>query len=336
MQRLCRLIPKRGFISCQCPQRLGFWHSDCNHLVAMSVINALSVDVEDYFQTEAMSVVAPRDRWTAFPSHVEANTEALFELFAECNVKATFFFLGCVADRFPRLVRKARVLGHEIGCHSYWHRAVFRLSPKEFQEDTHRAKSVIEEAGGVAVVGYRAPCFSITQATPWAHPILEELGFKYDSSVNPVHHGFYGNHTAPRHPYRVAEELIELPIATWRVLGQNLPVGGGAYLRILPYALVKNGVAAINKNEHRPAVLYLHPWEIDDHQPRLQASWKSRLRQYTGLSRMEAKLEQLLRQFKMGTVYESVYLPAVEELKATVVPAAAPLPAPSAESPHYV
>jgi polysaccharide deacetylase family protein (PEP-CTERM system associated) len=302
----------------------------------MSVINALSVDVEDYFQTEAMSVVAPRDRWSTFPSHVEASTNALFGLFAEYDVKATFFFLGCVAERFPGLVRGAQVLGHEIGCHSYWHRAVFRLTPKEFQEDTHRAKSVIEDAGGATVMGYRAPCFSITKATPWAYSILEELGFKYDSSVNPVHHGFYGNHTAPRHPYRVGPQLLELPIATWRVLGQNLPVGGGAYLRILPYALVKNGVAAINRNEHRPAVLYLHPWEIDSSQPRLRASMKSRTRQYTGLSRMKSKLERLLQQFKLGTVYENVFLPAVEELDGTVATAELRIAVQTADTPHYV
>ena len=298
----------------------------------MHLVNALSVDVEDYFQTEAMSAVAPRERWPSFDSHVEANTNALFELFAEYNVKATFFFLGWIAERYPTLVRKARALGHEVGCHSYWHRPVFRLTQNEFRDDTYRAKCVIEDEAGGPVVGYRAPCFSITPAVPWAHAILEELGFLYDSSVNPVHHGFYGNHTAPRHPYLVGEVLLELPIATWRVLGQNLPVGGGAYLRILPLALMRTGVAAINRNERRPAVLYLHPWEIDVRQPRLSASWKSRRRQYTGLSQMLTKLELMLQLFRMGTVYDSAYLPALQELGRADKTAVA-LEAPSAAAP---
>ncbi len=281
----------------------------------MDLTNAISVDVEDYFQTEAMSLVAPRDRWETFPSHVESNTWALFELFARYEVKATFFFLGWTAERFPQLARRARELGHEVGCHSYWHQPVFRMTPKEFWEDTFRARNVIEDAIGAAVIGYRAPNFSINQSVPWAYPILEELGFEYDSSVNPVRHALYGNHAAPRHPFRVGEHLLEIPIASWRVCGQNLPVGGGAYLRVLPYALVENGVRAINKNEHAPAVLYLHPWEIDDSQPHLKASWKSRLRQYTGLATMKSRLERLLRRFAFGKIYDSVYLPALDRIR---------------------
>ena len=275
----------------------------------MHVTNALSVDVEDYFQTEAMAGVAPRNSWPSFPSHVEANTRALFELFARYNVRATFFFLGWIAERCPALVREAHELGHEVGCHSYWHRPVFRLTPAEFREDTRRAKEVIEAASGASVAGYRAPCFSINSTTPWAYQILEELRFQYDSSVNPVHHPLYGNHAAPREPFRISQGLQEFPVATWRILGQNIPVAGGAYLRVLPYWLVKTGLRAINDDEHRPAVVYLHPWEIDDGQPRLQASWPSRVRQYTGLSKMKPKLERLLQQFKFGTIYDSVYLP---------------------------
>jgi polysaccharide deacetylase family protein (PEP-CTERM system associated) len=279
----------------------------------MSVTNALSVDVEDYFQTEAMSPVAPRAMWDSYPSRVEANTRALFELFASYEVRATFFFVGWTAERYPHLVREARELGHEIGCHSYWHRAVFRLSPAEFRDDTYRAKYVLEQASGVSVVGYRAPCFSINDSVAWAYTILEELGFAYDSSSNPVRHPFYGNHQASRHPFRISERLHELPIATWRVAGQNIPAGGGAYLRILPYWLAKNGISSINREECRPAIVYLHPWEIDEEQPRLKASFVSRARQYTNLSAMKQKLERLLQQFEFGTVYESVYLPAVKQ-----------------------
>lgn len=275
----------------------------------MKFANAISVDVEDYFQTEAMSAIAPRAQWETFPSHVTSNMEALFELFARYGVHATFFFLGWIAERFPQLVRKTLELGHEVGCHSDWHHPVFRLSPEEFRQDTYRAKGVIEDAIGAAIIGYRAPNFSIVPSVPWAYPILEELGFRYDSSVYPIHHDLYENHSAQRHPSLVGGQLLELPVATWRVFGQNLPIGGGAYLRILPYALMKNGIRSINKREKMPAVLYLHPWEIDPSQPRLKSSWKSRMRQYTGLARMKSKLELLLQDFALGSIYDTVYLP---------------------------
>lgn len=277
---------------------------------SMKLTNAISVDVEDYFQTEAMSAIAPRTQWDTFPSHVIANTETLFELFARHHVHATFFFLGWIAERFPQLVRKTHELGHEVGCHSDWHHPVFRLSPQEFRQDTYRAKGVIEDAIGAKVNGYRAPNFSIVKTIPWAYPILEELGFSYDSSVYPIHHDLYGgNHSASRHPSLVGGHLLELPVATWRVFGQNLPIGGGAYLRILPYAFMKSGIRSINKRENISAVLYLHPWEIDQAQPRLKASWKSRMRQYTGLTRMKSKLERLLQDFALGSIYDTVYLP---------------------------
>ena len=275
----------------------------------MPLANAISVDVEDYFQTEAMSGVAPRANWDSFPARVEANTCALFELFARYDTRATFFFLGWIAERFPQLVRQAHQLGHEVGCHSYWHHPVFRMTAEEFWQDTYRARTVIQEATGAPVMGYRAPNFSINQSVPWAYSILEELGFQYDSSVYPIRHELYGNHGAQRFPYLAGKNLVELPVATWRVFQQNLPVGGGAYLRILPYALMKNGIRAINRNDHAPAVLYLHPWEIDDSQPRLEASWKSRTRQYMGLAGMKAKLQRLLQDFTFGPIYETVYLP---------------------------
>lgn len=275
----------------------------------MKPTNAISVDVEDYFQTEAMAAVAPRTHWDSFPARVEANTCELFELFARYQVHATFFFLGWVAERFPQVVRKAHELGHEVGCHSYWHHPVFRMTSDEFREDTYRARNVIQEATGAPVKGYRAPSFSINQSVPWAYPILEELGFEYDSSIYPIRHELYGNHRAQRHPYLAGANLIEIPVATWRVFKQNVPVGGGAYLRILPYALMKHGICSINKKENAPVVLYIHPWEIDDSQPRLQASWKSRMRQYTGLAGMQSKLERLLQDFTLDSIYDTIYLP---------------------------
>jgi len=286
------------------------------------ITNAISVDVEDYFQTEAMSSVAPRKNWSNFPSRVEASTRALHDLFSQFDVKATFFFLGWVAERFPRLVRQTRDLGHEVGCHSYWHHPVFRLTAKEFWEDSYRAKATIENATGEAVAGYRAPNFSINDSVPWAYSVLEELGFEYDSSVYPVHHGLYGNPGAQRFPHRVGTRLMELPLATWRVFNQNVPVAGGAYLRILPYALMKNGIRAINDRETAPAVLYLHPWEVDPRQPRLPGAWKSRLRQYIGLAGMKARLERLLEEFSPGRIYDSVYLPATLREPLGVMPRA--------------
>lgn len=287
------------------------WHVGCIQSVAMGIRNAISVDVEDYFHTEAMSAAAPRSSWETFSPHVEANTVALYEIFAQYQVKATFFFLGWVVERCPKLVRMATELGHEVGCHSYWHRPVFQMTSQEFWDDTYRARNSIQDITGKAVPGYRAPNFSINPSVPWAYPILEELGFRYDSSVYPIHHQFYGNHTGSRSPYWVRQGLMELPVATWKVLNQNLPVGGGAYLRLLPYALVKHGVRSINQSESMPAVLYLHPWEIDDSQPRMKASWKSRTRQYTGIERMRTKLERLLQEFEFGTVYDAAYLPAL-------------------------
>src|SRR5271165_376156 len=275
----------------------------------MSLANAISVDVEDYFQTEAMSVVAPRTRWDSFPPHVEANTYALFELFARYQVHATFFFLGWIAERFPQIVRTAHELGHEVGCHSYWHHPVFRMSSEGFREDTYRARNVIQDATGAAVKGYRAPNFSINQSVPWAYSILEDLGFEYDSSVYPIHHELYGNHRAQRYPYLAGTKLMEIPVATWRVFKQNVPLAGGAYLRILPYALIRHGIRSINRNENAPAVLYMHPWEIDDSQPRLEASWKSRLRQYTGLAGMKSRVERLLQDFTLASIHEAIYLP---------------------------
>jgi len=281
----------------------------------MTLVNAISVDVEDYFQTEAMSAVAPRQQWDKFPARVEANTSALLELFARYDVRATFFFLGWVAERFPQLVRRTHELGHEVGCHSHWHHVVFRMSEKEFREDTYRARNVIQDAIGAPVRGYRAPNFSINQSTPWAWTVLEELGFEYDSSTYPVRHGLYGNHHANRHPYLAGTKLLELPMATWRVLSQNLPVAGGAYLRILPYALMTKGIRSINQDEKTPAVLYLHPWEIDDSQPRLKASWKSQARQYIGLTGMRRKLERLLQEFRLGTIYDNVCVPQRHKLE---------------------
>lgn len=271
-------------------------------------VHAFTVDVEDYFHTEAMASVVPRERWDVMPSRVQNNTQRLFELLGERSVCGTFFFLGWVAERYPDLVREAVRLGHEVGCHSFWHRPVFRLSPEEFRADTLRAKHAIEDAGGVRVRGYRAPSFSMVSGTSWAIDILAELGFDYDSSVHPIRHDLYSNALAPREPHRIGDgAILELPIATTCLGSTNLPIGGGGYLRILPYAYTHWGLTRFSRIEGRPAVVYLHPWEIDPRQPRLEAPLKSRLRQYVGLSTMERKLTILLQDFRFASISTVFY-----------------------------
>jgi polysaccharide deacetylase family protein (PEP-CTERM system associated) len=272
-------------------------------------LNSITVDVEDYFHTEAMGASVPRDLWDGMPTRIEKNTQRMFELFASHGVRGTFFFLGWVAERFPGLVREAARLGHELACHSYWHRLIYRLSPAEFREDTRKAKNAIEDAAGMSVVGYRAPSFSLVKGTEWAQEILAELGFLYDSSVCPVNHDLYSNPDAPRVPHRIAAgALLEFPVATLSAGGRNYPVGGGGYLRILPYAYTRWGLWRLNREEGSRAVVYLHPWEFDPHQPRLPASLRSRFRQYTGLGTTAGKLERLLEDFRFAPIVESFSL----------------------------
>ena len=264
-------------------------------------IAALTIDVEDYFHTEAMASVVKRSDWDGMPSRVCGNVWRLFEILAEHEVKATFFFLGWVAEKFPELVKDAARLGHEVACHSYWHRPVFSLTPEEFRADTLRAKNAIEDAAGTEVRGYRAPSFSILPSVDSAFDILGELGFTYDSSVHPIRHSFYGNPDGCRLPYRTrGEGILELPIATVRIGGNNLPVGGGGYFRWLPYGYTRWGLSRLAR-EGNP-VFYLHPWEIDPLQPRLGASLKSRMRQCRGLNTVESKLKHLLRDFRFSSI----------------------------------
>jgi len=272
---------------------------------ATALRNSITVDVEDYFQTEAMSSVVPREQWNQLPARVERNTKRLFDLFAAHDVRGTFFFLGWVAERFPGLVREAAELGHEVGCHSYWHRLVYRLTPDGFRKDTKRAKEVIEDAAGARIFGYRAPSFSLVKGTEWAPEILASLGFRYDSSVYPIQHDVYNNPDAPRVPGRIAGgALMEFPIATLAVGKANLPLGGGAYLRILPYSYMRWGLSRLNGAQNTSAVIYIHPWEIDPQQPRLSACMRSRFRQYNGLGNTAEKLHHLLRDFRFAPIQE--------------------------------
>jgi polysaccharide deacetylase family protein (PEP-CTERM system associated) len=263
----------------------------------MSARSIISVDVEDYFHVEAFAGVVDRGDWPAFESRVEPNTHRILDLFDESETKGTFFILGWVAERYPRLVREITGRGHEPACHSYWHRLIYKLTPDEFRDDTLRAKNCIEQAAGAPIYGYRAPSFSITSRSAWALDVLAELGFRYDSSVFPVKHDTYGVPGAPRRPFRVETPfgpIVEFPMATFRVGNSpNLPIAGGGYLRMLPFSYTRIGLRRA-WNEGLPVVSYIHPWEIDSQQPRINAPFKSRLRHYTNLASTEDRLRKLL------------------------------------------
>lgn len=261
------------------------------------VKDVVSIDVEDYFHAEVFAGVVDRARWDSYSSRVEANTRRLLDLLAALNLHATFFVLGWVAERLPALVREIASGGHELACHSYWHRLIYKLDRGEFRHDTCRAKDLIEQISGQPVHGYRAPTYSITHRSLWALEILAELGFTYDSSIFPIHHDRYGIPGAPRAPFRFqtpSGSMTEFPITTFRFAGQNLPVGGGGYLRLLPTYYTRLGLRRVH-GEKLPVVIYLHPWEIDPEQPHLPVGRASRLRHYTNLSRTLARFEGLLR-----------------------------------------
>ncbi len=266
-----------------------------------AVVNGLSVDLEDYFHAEALAGAVSRDDWDRLESRVAVNTHRVLELLDQYGARATFFVLGWVADRFGQLLREIRDAGHELACHSYWHRLIYRLSPEEFRQDTLRAKQAIEDAAGQRITGYRAPTFSITRRSFWALEILAELGFEYDSSIFPIHHDFYGIPDYSRTPRLECpangRSLVELPLSTFRLLGANLPVGGGGYLRILPLAYTRFGFYRINQGERRPVIVYFHPWELDPEQPRLTVGPRSRFRHYTRLQCMVQRIAELLRRY---------------------------------------
>ena len=265
------------------------------------MLNALTIDVEDYFHVEAFADVISSAHWDQYPIRVERNTFRLLELLGRRNVQATFFILGWVADRCPALVRAIVDSGHEIGSHGYGHRMLTRGSQANFREDLIRAKSTIEDQTGSRVTCFRAPSYSITSKTLWALEILAEFGFEYDSSIFPIRHDYYGIPDAPRFPHywslKSGARLLEFPPSTVRILGINVPIAGGGYLRLLPYKVTAWAIRRLNQKEDQPAMVYLHPWEIDPDQPRLVASWSSRFRQYQNLQTTEKKLTRLLDDF---------------------------------------
>jgi polysaccharide deacetylase family protein (PEP-CTERM system associated) len=269
------------------------------------VVNVLTVDVEEYYHGVEFSHALGEDGLARLPSRVVEETRHLLDVLAAHGATGTFFVLGIVARRFPRLVREILERGHEVASHGWDHTRVDAQGPAAFRTDVRRARQVLEQAGGRAVVGYRAPNYSITPATPWAFDILREEGYRYDSSIHPIAHDRYGFPGAPRflHAARGLRgvALWEVPVGTARVAGTNVPLGGG-FFRLFPLALVRAGVASVNRRERQPVVFYLHPWELDPAQPRPAMPWLHRFRHYTGIATAERRLSALLREFAFTSI----------------------------------
>jgi polysaccharide deacetylase family protein (PEP-CTERM system associated) len=261
--------------------------------------NAMTVDVEDYFQVQALSGAIARENWENIACRVENNVARILDRFAEAGVHGTFFTLGWIAERHPAMIRRIVAAGHELASHGYDHIRVDRLDPASFGTDIRRTKALLEDIGGVPVIGYRAPTFSINQRNPWAFDVLAREGYRYSSSVYPIHHDLYGMPDAPRAPFRpTTGALWEIPLTTLRLLGRNLPCAGGGYFRLLPYRLFRMGLARLNRGESRAGIFYFHPWEIDADQPRVAGlPWRARFRHYVNLAATEKRLTRLLRDF---------------------------------------
>ncbi len=291
------------------------------------IVNAMTIDVEEHFQVSVFDGLVPRADWDRMESRVCANTERLLGILADAEVQATFFVLGWVGERHPTLVRTIAAGGHEVASHGYAHRLIYDQTPAAFRDDVRRAKLLLENVIGQPVVGYRAPSYSITPRSLWALDILMEEGYEYDSSVFPITHDRYGIPVSARHPYAITRggrSLIEVPASTVRRGPFNFPVAGGGYFRILPYGWTRAGVARLNTLERRPAVFYIHPWEIDADQPRLAASRLGRFRHYCNLQKTEARLRQLLTDFRFGTM--SNLIGALPVVRMTGRSLTAPLP----------
>lgn len=293
---------------------------------ATDCVNALTIDVEDYFQVAALEPYIDRAEWPAMPRRVEANTDRILEMLDEHGLKATFFTLGWVAERHRGLVRRIAAGGHEVASHGFAHKRVTRQSASEFRDDVTRAKAVLEDITGEPVRGYRAPSYSIGDKTLWALDVLYSAGYRYSSSIFPIRHDLYGMPAAPRFPfYPRTGGILEIPVTTVSAAGRQWPCGGGGYFRLLPYALFKWALKRVNAADGRAGVFYFHPWEIDPGQPRVAgADAKARFRHYVNLGRMEAKIERLLRDFRWDRM-DRVFLPdtaryPVAELEGIRVP----------------
>ncbi|WP_250658256.1 XrtA system polysaccharide deacetylase [Alkalimarinus coralli] len=267
--------------------------------------NALTIDVEDYFHVAALAESIPTSKWDSLECRAENNTDKLLELFASNTVNATFFTLGWVAERYPNIVKKIAAAGHEVASHGYSHQLIYNQTPEVFKEETYKSKVILEDIIQKDVIGYRAASYSITNKSKWALDTLCELGFRYDSSIFPVKHDLYGIPGSPRWPYKLETEhgnsIVEFPISTFNIANYKLPIAGGGYFRLFPYWFTKLGLGSINR-VNEPFVFYLHPWEVDPEQPKVQASWFSMFRHYNNLDKCYSRLEQLLNDFEFTTV----------------------------------
>ncbi len=262
--------------------------------------NIVSIDVEDYFNVTNLRNILPQSKWSECPTYVERDTRKILEILDWRHTKATFFVLGWVAEKFPRLVKMIHSRGHEIACHSYTHRLVYEMTPEEFHHDTLTAKKILEDIVGEPVLGYRAPSFSIIPSSHWAYPILMDLGFKYSSSSHPIRHDNYGNPNGLTQPHVVSyqeKKLFEIPISTFQMAGQNIPFSGGGYLRLIPYGLISRAIRSKNANGEL-VVIYLHPWEINPDQPRYRVALSKKFRHYINLATTDRKFWKLVEEFQ--------------------------------------
>ena len=272
-------------------------------------VNALTIDVEDYFQVSAFAPFIARSDWPQRECRVERNVERILAMLAARGTHATFFTLGWIAERYPQLVRQIVAQGHELASHGYGHERASDLSEGDFFADIDRAKKMLEDIGGVSVQGYRAPSFSIGTKNLWAFDSLARAGYRYSSSIYPIHHDHYGMPDAPRFAHEVRAGVLEIPVTTLRMGGRNFPSSGGGYFRLLPYAMSRWMLRRVNQRDGQPAIFYFHPWEIDAGQPRVAGiDAKTRFRHYVNIDRMPARLEQLLRDFAWGRM-DRIFLP---------------------------
>jgi polysaccharide deacetylase family protein (PEP-CTERM system associated) len=270
----------------------------------------MSIDVEDYFHVAALAGAIDRGDWERMEYRAEGSTERLLQIFADHNLRATFFVLGWVARRSPHLVRKIQRAGHEIASHGMSHRLIYTQTPEEFAQETKDAKALLEDLLGAPVLGYRAATYSITQRSLWALDIIHDLGFRYDSSIFPIRHDLYGIPGSPTAPSEIetpsGARIVEFPISTVDWFGARVPIAGGGYFRLFPYWLTRAGLRRVNQQHRRPFVFYLHPWEVDPEQPVIQVGWRSRFRHYNNLRRTEERLIRLIREFDFTTMQESL------------------------------
>jgi len=274
-----------------------------------AIVNALTIDVEDYFQVSALAPYIARDRWEASECRVERNIDRILRMLDDHSAKATFFVLGWIAERYPKLLRRIVDGGHELASHGFGHQRASALSDASFFADIDRAKRILEDTCAVEVLGYRAPSFSIGASNLWAFDAIERAGYRYSSSIYPIRHDHYGMPEAPRFAHRVRPNLLELPVTTMRLFDRNWPAGGGGYFRLLPYAVSRSLLRRVNRIDRQPAIFYMHPWEIDPEQPRIPGiDVKTRFRHYINLGRTEGRLRRLLADFRWGRVDQAILL----------------------------